>query len=115
MRVVGPGLVGVLLLGAALTSCARSDDPTERAPATTHTVVMEGIAFQPEIITIAPGDQIVWVNKDLVPHSATSTAAGFDSKVIERDGSWRYTADHPGDFAYVCTFHPGMTGTLHVR
>ena len=55
------------------------------------------------------------VNKDLVPHTATSKAGGFDSQVIQADKSWRFTVRKKGDFAYVCTFHPTMKATLRVR
>jgi plastocyanin len=50
---------------------------------TTHTVTIEGIQFRPQTLTVAAGDTIVWVNKDLVAHTATSATAGiFDSKLI---------------------------------
>ena len=39
-----------------------------------HTVTIEGMRFQPEMLTVERGDTIVWVNKDLVPHTATSKA-----------------------------------------
>ena len=82
---------------------------------TTHTVTIEGMRFQPEVLTIAPGDTVVWVNKDLVPHTATSKAGGFDSKDIQADKSWRYTIRTTGEFAYICTFHPTMKATLRVE
>jgi len=81
----------------------------------THTVTIEGLRFQPDVLTVAPGDTIVWVNKDLVPHTATSKTGGFDSKVIQADESWSYTIRKTGDFAYICTFHPTMTAMLRVR
>ena len=71
--------------------------------------------FQPEVLTVAPGDTIVWVNKDLVPHTATSKAGGFDSKDIQADKSWRYTIQTTGEFAYICTFHPTMKAMLRVK
>jgi len=86
----------------------------ERAP-NTHTVTIEGMRFQPDVLTVASGDTVVWVNKDLVPHTATSKDGGFDSKEIQTDGSWRYTIRTAGDFAYVCAFHPTMTATLRVK
>ena len=60
-----------------------------------------GHALPPEVLTVAPGDTIEWVNKDLVPHTATSRAGGFDSK--DHSGR-RVLASTPceptGDFAY---------------
>jgi plastocyanin len=81
----------------------------------THTVTIEGMRFQPEVLTVALGDTIVWVNKDLVPHTATSTAGSFDSKEIQADKSWKYTIRKTGDFAYICTFHPTMKAMLRVK
>jgi plastocyanin len=81
----------------------------------THTVAIEGMRFLPEVLTVAPGDTIVWVNKDLVPHTATSTAGSFDSKDIQADKSWKFTIRKTGDFAYICTLHPTMKAMLRVK
>jgi plastocyanin len=82
---------------------------------TTHTVTIEGMRFQPEVLTVAPGDTVVWVNKDLVPHTVTSKAGGFHSEDIQADKSWRYTIQTTGEFAYICTFHPTMKAMLRVK
>ena len=71
--------------------------------------------FQPEMLTVERGDTIVWVNKDMVPHTATSKAGNFDSKLIQADKSWKYTIRKKGDFAYICTFHPTMKAMLRVE
>ena len=81
---------------------------------TTHTVAMDGTRFVPEILTVKRGDRIVWVNRDPFPHTATAGQT-FDSKSIAAGESWTYVARTPGEFAYVCTLHPGMKGTLIVR
>ena len=88
---------------------------SDRADPKTHTITIEGMRFQPEVLTVSRGDTIVWVNRDMVPHTATSKAGGFDSKTIRADESWKYAAATKGDFAYICTFHPAMTATLRVR
>lgn len=109
-------VVGAMLCSTALASCAQSESATNRPQPTTHTVIMEGMVFRPDVITVTSGDTIVWVNKDMVPHSATSAAAGFDSKVIPPNQSWRYTVPQQTvDFDYICSFHPTMIATLHVR
>ena len=61
----------------------------ERPKPKTHTVTMENMRFQPESLTVARGDTVVWVNRDLVPHTATSKAGGFDSQIIQAEESWR--------------------------
>ena len=87
----------------------------ERPTPKTHTVTTENMRFQPESLTVARGDTVVWVNKDLVPHTATSKAGGFDSQVIQAEKSWRVSVRKKGDFAYVCTFHPTMRAMLRVK
>jgi plastocyanin len=109
--------VRIATLAAALsltlfTVALAADD---RPRAKTHTVTMEGMRFQPEVLTVAAGDTIVWVNRDVVPHTATSDAGRFDSKEIQGGQSWRYTARSKGKFPYVCTLHPAMTALLHVK
>ncbi|KHK59247.1 hypothetical protein PI86_09945 [Burkholderia sp. A9] len=84
------------------------------AASTTHRITIEGMRFNPASLTVARGDTIVWVNKDLVAH--TATAAGvFDSHEIAPDASWTYVANTPGRHAYLCTFHPTMKATLIVK
>lgn len=77
--------------------------------------MIEGMVFMPDVITVSAGDRIVWIDKDLVPHTATSTTAGFDSKVVEAGKSWRLTVDRKGEFEYICSFHPAMTAKLRVQ
>ena len=81
----------------------------------THTVTIEGMRFQPGRLTVARGDTIVWVNKDLVPHTATSEAGRFDSQTIPAENSWTFTATKKGEFPYVCTLHATMKASLKVE
>ena len=80
----------------------------------THTVNMEATAFSPGTITVKAGDRVVWVNKDPFPHTATAKGV-FDSGSIAPNKRWTYTAAKRGEFAYVCTLHPTMRGTLVVK
>jgi plastocyanin len=82
--------------------------------ANTHTIAMDGTRFIPETLTVQRGDRVVWVNKDPFPHTATAKGT-FDSGSIAAGHSWSYVAHKPGEFAYVCTLHPGMKGTLLVK
>jgi plastocyanin len=80
----------------------------------THTVTIDAAQFSPAELEVRGGDTIVWVNKDILAHTATSASGGFDSKVIEAGKSWQLVARKKGDFPYVCSFHP-MNGRLIVR
>jgi plastocyanin len=82
---------------------------------TTHTVVIEAVRFDPQELTVSTGDTIVWVNRDPFPHTVTAVGKQFDSHQIVAGGSWKYIARKAGVFAYACSLHPGMLGTLRVQ
>jgi plastocyanin len=84
------------------------------AIAQTHTVRIENMQFVPPVLTVHPGDRIVWRNDDLVPHTATA-AGRFDSGVIAPGHSATRVAPRPGRYGYVCTLHPGMKGEVVVQ
>jgi plastocyanin len=81
----------------------------------THTVTIDATAFAPANLTVNAGDTVVWVNKDPYAHTATSKTGGFDSDDIKSGKSWKFVAKKKGDYPYVCSIHPSMRGTLHVK
>ncbi|MDB6035426.1 MAG: hypothetical protein JWM16_5764 [Verrucomicrobiales bacterium] len=76
-------------------------------------VSMLNLQFSPVTIEVKKGDVLEWKNDDLVSHTVTSAA--FDSGTIAPGKSWRHTFTKPGDFSYVCTFHPQMKGLVIVK
>jgi plastocyanin len=101
-------------LGLSFAGIAPAD-AAGAAKGATHTVVIDGVRFEPDALTVKAGDTIVWVNKDPFPHTVTSQAGGFDSREIPAGKSWRYTPTKAGMFAYVCTLHTTMKATLKVE
>ena len=71
--------------------------------------------FAPKDITIAPGTKIIWTNHDEAPHTVTSDDKSFASKGLDTDDKFEHTFVSEGDFNYICTVHPFMTGVVHVR
>jgi plastocyanin len=78
----------------------------------THTVTIDATRYQPARLVVHPGDTVVWVNKDVIPHTATAKGGGFDSKVLAAGASWRLTVKGKGATDYACLFHPTMTGRI---
>jgi plastocyanin len=87
----------------------------ERRGSKTHTVTVDGMSFQPDDLTVASGDTVVWVNKDLVAHTATSETGGFDSSAIQPEESWKVAFKKKGEFPYFCRLHPTMQAMLRVK
>jgi plastocyanin len=72
-------------------------------------------AFAPKEITVAPGTKIVWTHGDEAPHTVASDDKSFASKGLDTGDKFEHTFASEGDFAYICTVHPFMTGVVHVR
>ena len=102
----------VVLLAAAWGFPSRLQD---RRAAAAHMVLMSGTAFMPASLTVTAGDTVTWVNDDFFPHTVTSSRGAFDSGSIEQGKAWTLTAVRPGEYPYVCTLHPTMTGILRVN
>ena len=104
---------------SVLTLCAAAVLPTLSAiaasPAATVTVDITKFTYAPKELTIAPGTRVVWTNKDETPHTVTSNDKRFASKGLDTGDKFEHTFAAPGDFDYICTVHPFMTGTVHVR
>lgn len=78
------------------------------------------------VVTVYPGDTIVWHNADTVFHTITSGIAPtavdgtfeedgvFDSGFFTAGKSYSRQFNDIGDFDYYCSLHPYMTGVVHV-
>jgi plastocyanin len=76
--------------------------------------------FNPDSITVTKGDVVQWTNDDTVVHTVTSaidTGATFDSSLISAGGKYQLDTKDiaAGQYQYMCTVHPFMTGTLIIQ
>lgn len=103
----------LLVLTLAAASLRRAVVP----PALSHTVEVSGLAYHPADLEVAPGDTITWINRDIVPHTATSDTSpwAIDTGTLATGDSLKYVAGRAGVYRYTCTFHPTMQGRLVVR
>jgi len=107
-RVVA-SLVATVALLAYSSGHGAAAKPAKRA------VTIEAVQFKPPTLDVNRGDSIVWTNNDPFPHTVTSASGKFDSKEIKPGESWTYKTQQSGDLAYVCTLHPTMKATVHVK
>lgn len=84
------------------------------AAAAPQAVTIEDMQFKPASVNVSRGDTVTWTNKDIVPHTATAAGA-FDSGNIAPGQSFSRRMEKPGEFDYVCTYHPGMKGKVVVK
>ena len=85
------------------------------ARARSHVVEIRGFAYSPGTLTLVPGDTVVWVNHDLVPHTATDPGGGWDTGAIAPGDTSRLVFTARGESGYLCALHPSMRGTLITR
>ena len=79
-------------------------------------VTIKSLKYSPDTIQITKGETVEWVNDDLTPHTVTSDSGGaFDSGSMDVGATWRHTFNQPGTFAYFCTFHREMKGSVVVK
>jgi plastocyanin len=110
-----PGLmVCAMALGSIAFSGAAAD--VRPAKAKPYPVAIRHFAFAPNTLTVPAGTQVVWINADEEPHVITSAGALFvSSKALDSGDSYTVTFSKPGIYAYYCSIHPMMVGTIIVQ
>jgi plastocyanin len=132
-------------VAAATATAAMPGGAAAAEGGTTHTVEMtDQLAFDPDSLTIAPGDTVVFENVGNAGHSVTAyeedipdgadywASGGFDSQGAAQDGyepggdvssgnvpggeSWEHTFETEGVHEYFCIPHEagGMVGRIEV-
>jgi plastocyanin/uncharacterized cupredoxin-like copper-binding protein len=104
-------------LGMEILLEVRPDAPKVRqAPAggSGDAVAIQGFAFEPQDLSVAPGTEVTWTNEDPEAHTVTAEDGSFDSGPIEPGRAFSVRVDASGRVTYVCQIHPSMTGSLRV-
>jgi plastocyanin len=100
-------------LAACLGALAFLPWASAAVEAETLHVTIAGATFSPSEIAARVGDVVEWSNEDIVLHTATDRAKGFDI-VIEPDAKGSTTLTKAGKISYYCRYHPNMTGVIAV-
>jgi len=67
-------------------------------------------------LTVAVGTTVTWTNADSVDHTVTSdTGIELDSEMLSNGDKFQHTFNEVGTFAYHCSVHPSMKGTVTVK
>jgi plastocyanin len=74
-----------------------------------------GGAFSPKEIHLNAGGTVHWINHSGNIHNVTFDDRSLGaSPIMYKGDSYEKKLDRPGRYHYVCTFHPGMEGTVVV-
>jgi plastocyanin len=104
------------------TSTPSTSTPSTSTPTTSSSggggeaeIKMQNIQFSPNATTVKVGQKVKWANEDSTNHNVTAqSGATFKSKDFGKGGTFEFTPTKAGTIQYMCTIHPGMTGTLTV-
>lgn len=120
--------VAIVAIAVVLVGCGSGTTTTTEAPDGTATtgaggssggataqVNMQGLAFDPQTMTINVGDTVNWTNRDEAPHNAVADDKSWKTSVFATGESGSVTFTTAGTFPYICTIHPNMTGTVIVQ
>src|SRR6185369_13472768 len=95
----------------ALGSVAIVSTASAQAVPSTAPVTIADFAFGPAETTVPLGGSVTWTNAQSgVPHTASALDGTWDSGVLAANGTFSFTFDQAGDFAYQCDIHPSMRG-----
>ncbi|MGO4121747.1 cupredoxin domain-containing protein [Arthrobacter sp. YAF16] len=103
--------------GMQMGSGASGGPPgSSSAAASTAAITVRDFAYGTPLV-VAAGAQVTVTNMDSAEHTVTADdGPAFDVDVKGSGGTATFTApSKPGTYAYHCTFHPGMHGTLTVK
>jgi plastocyanin len=133
MKRFGLFCAALCLVAAFATACGGSSNTTQEtqtgtatatgtaeatsapAAASAATITIANMNFG-EPITVPPGATITIKNDDSAEHSVTSDTAGkFDVEVEGKEQGTLTAPTEPGEYAFHCTYHPSMHGTLTVK
>ena len=85
-----------------------------RAQAEEIKVTIDNFTFSPAELKVKVGDTVTWTNHDDIPHTVVS-AGKFRSKTMDTDNTFTFTFTSAGDYKYLCSLHPHMTGMIKVE
>jgi len=105
----------------ATASCGGYSSPTTPTTVTGTAVsipmgasALGSAAYVPNPVTISVGGTVTWTNNDSMNHTATSDTGVFTGSMAP-GAKYSYTFPSRGTFAYHCTLHPGMVGSVVVQ
>jgi plastocyanin len=113
-------VIAVLLL-TLCAGCSSSNTPTTSPTNGTPVSIVAGsttlttTAYSPNPVTVAVGGTVTWINNDTTAHTSNGDDNSWSSGTLAPGGQFSHTFGAAGTFAYHCTLHPNMIGTVRVQ
>lgn len=122
ITLLGIATLGLVLAGFAAVADGNDDAATPQlAAAGSETLAadIKTFQFQPKAIEVHVGGAVTWTNQDNIDHTITSGTpaapdGAFASAPFGKGKSYTATFERPGEYAYFCSKHKSMHGTVKV-
>jgi plastocyanin len=109
------GALSLILASCLLMmACSKSNGYGSSSSNNPPTIYMKGSVFSNTNLRINQGTMVLWKNDDSTVHTVTSDQNAFDSGDIQPGGSFSFTFNSMGTFAYHDKHHLSMTGVVVV-
>jgi plastocyanin len=109
-------IISMLCLGCGVVVPATAAKADASQKASGSRVEIRNFAFAPNTMTVTVGTRVVWTNRDEEPHVITSAGKQFaSSPALDTSDTYAVTFAKPGTYAYYCSIHPMMVGTIIVQ
>jgi plastocyanin len=90
--------------------------PPPPPPVATTSVTLQNLAFNPKAIKVSPSATVSFTNSDGIAHNVTFSSTAVTSVGNFSTGTKTVVMPAtPGTYAYHCTIHAGMTGSVLVQ
>jgi plastocyanin len=104
----GPAVVARDAIAAPAATASRSG---------TAKVTIVDYAYDPDQLTVNPGETVLWTNEGTAKegHTVTDKSGAFDSGILKNGDTYSHTFDAEGTFSLFCSVHPKMKQTVVVE
>jgi len=118
------GATGVFQVENSTSTTASTTTSTTTPIPGTQVTISPGSAanttsvyYSPPTITVVIGvnNTVTWVNDDNAPHTVIGADGLFSSGNLNPGQTFTYTFTTAGSYAYYCSYHPWMKGTVIVK
>ena len=102
-------------VSASHDAMMRRQSARKAMPLGPNQIGIDNFNFTPQTLTVKAGTEVTWINNDDVPHLIVNTQNRFkQSPVLDTDQRYSVTLSKSGTYAYFCSLHPKMQGSIVV-
>jgi plastocyanin len=108
-------VVTILVLVAGCGGGGTSSTSSQTTPSGAAQITMKNIAFSPTAVTVKVGQTVTWTNEDSAQHDVVANDGTFKSDLLSQGQTFSFTFTKAGSYAFYCSIHPQMKGTITVQ